>query len=605
MCRPLQAKRCAPMRAALLPVLAVFFLSRTLFAFTADTPVTPGFSPEAHTLLNYFSDIYGKQIIAGQHDGWRITNGLSEELSYIQNTTGKLPALLEMDVSGCTAPNHDSDHRLMKHAVDWAQSRHGLVAFCWHWRAPMNEPAFYVKETAFDISRAVTPGTPEYAATERDLDLIASELELLRDAHVPALWRPLHEANGRWFWWGAGGPEPFKKLWRMMFENFTAKHHLNNLLWEFSPGAETELADWYPGDALVDIIGQDHYPMDGNHNSAKDVFDELVQLTRGQKLIGLGENGPIPDPARLKKDQAGWLFFATWAGGILFEKTTAEQLRAYYRNPYMLTLADLPDWKNASAKPAGKPARLAFLGAFGNVAVGGAWRMPVTVAVQDENGKTVRDENFSVTLGLKKSGRAKLAGTLTVTTVNGVATFDDARIDAPANSCQLVAAVPGLRRATSANFSVAGSGPVCEQWNGETNFSTPPARTEILGKALETPVAIATNFSARIRGWLTAPQTGEYRFSVANTADSELWLSTDDSPTNAAKLVVVGNATPYRKWPHINESDSQGVKLAAGRKYYFEIRQWQPAGTTQLRVRWQLPDGTEERPIPAFRFESK
>jgi len=44
------------------------------------------------------------------------------------------------------------------------------------------------------------------------------------------------------------------------------------------------------------------------------------------------------------------------------------------------------------------------------------------------------------------------------------------------------------------------------------------------------------------------------------------------------------------------------VKLAAGHRYYFELRQWQPGGSTQLHVRWQLPDGSEERPIPAFRF---
>jgi len=75
---------------------------------------------------------------------------------------------------------------------------------------------------------------------------------------------------------------------------------------DFSPGAETDLAAWYPGEAYVDIVGQDHYPMDGNHDSAKDVFDELSALTRGQKLIGLGENGPIPDPALAKRDRAGY-----------------------------------------------------------------------------------------------------------------------------------------------------------------------------------------------------------------------------------------------------------------------------------------------------------
>ena len=119
-----------------------------------------------------------------------------------------------MDVSGYTdkSPNRDTQHQLMKYAADWYNQRNGIVEFCWHWRAPMNEPDFYTKNTTFDISRAVAEGTPEYKAVLRDMDLIATELEVLRDAHVPVVWRPLHEANGRWFWWGAGGPEPMKKI---------------------------------------------------------------------------------------------------------------------------------------------------------------------------------------------------------------------------------------------------------------------------------------------------------------------------------------------------------------------------------------------------------
>ena len=323
-------------------------LAPPLLAFEADTPVTPNASPEARRLLAFFSDIYGKRIISGQQDGWQWTNGLSFELNYIINTTGELPALLAMDVSSYTdkSARRDTNHRLMQHALDWSQQRHGLVEFCWHWRAPMGEPAFYTKDTKFDISRAVIPGTSENTAVLHDMDLIANELEVLRDAHVPVLWRPLHEANGRWFWWGAGGPEPLKKLWRMMFENFTVKHHLNNLVWVFSPGAEVDLADWYPGDAFVDIVAPDHYPMDGNHGPAKDIFDELTKMTRGQKLIALGENGPIPDVNEVARQNAGWLFFTTWSGSILFDKTTPQELRADYANPHALNLDDLPGLNN-------------------------------------------------------------------------------------------------------------------------------------------------------------------------------------------------------------------------------------------------------------------
>lgn len=574
-------------------------------AFEADTPVTSHASPEARALLTYFANIYGKKIISGQQDGWRFTNGLSFELNYITNTTGKLPALLAMDVAGYTdrSPHRDTTHRLMQHALDWYRNRHGIVEFCWHWRAPMGEPVFYTKDTTFDISRAVISGTPENVAILQDLDSIADELEIMRDAHVPVLWRPLHEANGRWFWWGAGGPEPMKKLWRMMFENFTVKHRLNNLIWVFSPGAETDLAEWYPGDGLVDIVGEDHYPMDGNHGAATDIFHELVQMTHGEKLIALGENGPIPDIGQVVREKAGWLFFTTWTGNILFEKTTAQQLREYYNNPYVVTLSDLPDLNKYPVKAIGKALKLGFPAAPGDVAVNGTRRMPVTVAVQDKNGNTVREGVYSVKLALKKSDGATLAGSLTSTTISGIASFPDLKMNAAGDDCQFVATADGLNSATSAAFRVGpGNGLLREWWQGRTDFSTSPDGKEILGSAVECPVMLATNESLRISGKIIPPQSGAYKFWIAGAGAPELWLGVDSFPTNEVKIVAVTGKTPYSKWPHINEAGSESVNLTAGKKYYFEIRQWQSKGSTQLHVRWQLPDGSEERPIPAYRF---
>jgi hypothetical protein len=584
---------------------ALFFFARAIFAFEADTPVTPNSSREAQSLLTFFADIYGKKIISGQQDGWRRgSNNLSAELNYITNTTGKLPALLAMDIGGVTdkSARRGVNRQLAQHAIDWFTNRNGIVEFCCHWRAPLNEPAFYTKDTTFDIARAVTEGTPEYEATIRDLDAMAAELEILRDAHVPVLWRPLHEANGRWFWWGAGGPEPFKKLWRMEFENFTVKHHLNNLIWIFSPGAETDLAAWYPGDAFVDIIGQDHYPMDGNHGAVKDVFDELTKMARGKKLIALGENGPIPDIKQVVQEKAGWLFFTTWNGSILFDKTTPQQLREDYNNPAVLNLGDLPDLKNYPVKTHGKPVKLGFSAVPENIAVNGTWRMPLTVNVQDENGKTVREGNFFVTLALEKNSGAKISGELTTQTVNGVATFSDVKIDAPLKNCKLVATANGLRDATSPAFEVGpGNGILYEWWRNQNNFSGPADGQKILGAALESPVALATNFSARVSGEIIAPVSGTYKFWIAGAGNLEFWLSSDDSPTNETRINFVG-ATGYHKWPHTNEAETQTMTLAAGKKYYFEIRQRQKNGSTQLFVRWQLPDGSEERPIPAFRF---
>jgi hypothetical protein len=326
-------------------------------------------------------------------------------------------------------------------------------------------------------------------------------------------------------------------------------------------------------------------------------------MTRGQKLIALGENGPVPDPNLIVREKAGWLFFTTWSGSILFEKTTPEQLRAYYNHPYVMNLADLPDLKNYPVKPAAPAVKLGFTAAPGDVAIGGTWRSPVTVAVQDKNGRTVREGTYSVTLALKKSGTTKLSGTLTANTVNGIATFADASIQGSAGDYKFVATADDLRGVTSSGFHAGpGNGLLRECWNGTNDFSTPADTMEILGQALETPVSLATNFSARIRGELIPPQSGDYKFWVAAGSVVELWLSSDASPANKVKVDAVTAATPYRKWPHTSEAGSRAITLKRGTHYYFEIRQWQAGGSTQLAVRWQLPDGSEERPIPAFDF---
>jgi hypothetical protein len=585
-------------------------------AFGVDTPVTPNASPEVQSLLAYFGDIYGKKILSGQQEGWRGTNALGFELAHITNTTGKLPAVLGLDLAGVTRTDNFRWRRLRhaaaERAIDWYVNRHGIVTLCWHWAAPLGERVVYSKDTRFDLPRALTDGTDEHTAVLRDLDAVAAELKLLQDAQVPVLWRPLHEANGRWFWWGAHGPEPCKKLWWLMFDRFTGQHGLTNLIWVFSPGASTDLADWYPGDEYVDLIGQDHYPMDGNHGAAKDVFDELVAFGRGNKLVGLSENGPIPDPDRLVSERADWLFFITWSGRTLTERNSNEQLVKAYHHPQVLSLGDLPNLKRYPFKPAGKAVKLGFPAPPSDWAIGSPGRQPLTVAVQDAHGRTVRAGKYAVTLALgDHPDGGKLEGTQSATTVNGVAAFADLRIARPGNGYTLTASASGLAGATSPAFTVGpGAGMLREWWTNQTSKSLTeltdladrPAGRQILGKAFESPVSTVTNFSARFRGYLLPPLTGSYVFWMASEVGSELWLSTNQTAAAKVKIAAVTGDVPYVKWPHTHEVQSAPVALIAGQRYYLEVLQKPDAGSTQLCVRWRLPNGVEQRPIPAARL---
>ena len=102
----------------------------------------------------------------------------------------------------------------------------GLVAAMWHWNVPTSNGSgnltTYKDQTSFDIDNAFTEGTWEYQTVNADLEKIAGYLKLLKDANIPVIWRPLHEAAGGWFWWGKNA-DSFKRLWIQMFDYFKAQ----------------------------------------------------------------------------------------------------------------------------------------------------------------------------------------------------------------------------------------------------------------------------------------------------------------------------------------------------------------------------------------------
>ena len=88
-----------------------------------------------------------------------------------------------------------------------------------------------------------------------DMDAIAKELQKLRDAGVPVLWRPLHEASGGWFWWGSATTdrETYNALFRYT-KNYLTSKGVHNFIYVYSPGgpiaSEAEYLDRYPARKL-------------------------------------------------------------------------------------------------------------------------------------------------------------------------------------------------------------------------------------------------------------------------------------------------------------------------------------------------------------------
>ncbi|GMK39178.1 hypothetical protein PCCS19_22320 [Paenibacillus sp. CCS19] len=306
-------------------------------------PVNPNATTETKALMNYLVEQYGKSILSGQQT--------LEDAQWIKEQTGQYPAIMSTDMMDYSPSRveHGATSSEVDKAIQWAQEG-GIVSFVWHWNAPTglyDTPGkewwsgFYTDATSFDVQYALEhPKSKDYKLLLRDIDAIAVQLKRLQDAHVPVLWRPLHEAEGGWFWWGAKGPEPAKQLYRLMYDRFTNYHHLNNLIWIWN----SEKPEWYPGDDVVDIASVDIYNEAGNYGPNIAKYDSLVNLVQDKKMVALPENGPIPDPAQLIAYSAHWLFFSTWTGDYIRDGqyNSSEHLRNVYSSDYVITRDELP-----------------------------------------------------------------------------------------------------------------------------------------------------------------------------------------------------------------------------------------------------------------------
>ena len=173
---------------------------------------------------------------------------------------------------------------------------------------PNKDYAFYKADTEFDAANATVEGTWENKVFTEDLKNAAAYLKLLRDADIPVLWRPFHEAAGGWFWWGKDAAS-FKSLWIAMF-NYFKTEGLDNLIWVWT--TEGNDADWYPGDQYVDIVGRDVY-----NKETADCVSEYTSIAEnyGNKIVSLSECGTVGLISEQWASGARWSWFMPWYDG--------------------------------------------------------------------------------------------------------------------------------------------------------------------------------------------------------------------------------------------------------------------------------------------------
>jgi mannan endo-1,4-beta-mannosidase len=337
------------LRCASLLVLPVF-ITLSLYSQTNSGtrpvpgagPVNPHASPGARALLKYFYSISGKYTLAGQHN---YPYHIARWTDRVYDLTGKYPALFGQDFGFSGGEDKDSTvARPELIAEAKRQYENGaVVTLTWHAVRPTEDEPVTFREsvqghlTDFEWNELLTPGTELYNRWCAQVDVVAGFLKQLRDAHVPVLFRPYHEMNGGWFWWGGRpGKNGSQALYRQLFDRFVNYHKLNNLIWVWNINAPSNpamaITDYFPGREYADMLTEDNY---GEFQQS--YYDDMLTLAAG-KPIALGEVGALPAPEILQT-QPNWTYFMVWSEWIEMANPL-DRVQAVYHVPSVLSRGD-------------------------------------------------------------------------------------------------------------------------------------------------------------------------------------------------------------------------------------------------------------------------
>ena len=346
-----------------------------------NAPTTKGATESAVKLYNFLVNNFGQKTISGVMTGNMdnydsTTNDVTthEDVVAVHTASGKKPALVGVDLmngSGKSAKDgwfkgYNRKALLIAKSI-WTKG--GIPAITWHWRDPSKaSDAFYTKEakreesTSFDFTDAFMKGTTTwdtlsttYQSIVADIDVVAGYMLELQEAGVAAIFRPLHESGGNWFWWSSNTGAQFAALYRLVYERLVFKKGVKNLVWVFNP-QDASKTGWDPGSTYYDVRGVDIYNNANDHSSNSSAFFDLMLKFGTDKVLALSENGPIPDVTNMHNDDAVWSWwmpwYESWSGGFV-SQTAANVWKSNMENENIITLDKMPGWASYSTANSG------------------------------------------------------------------------------------------------------------------------------------------------------------------------------------------------------------------------------------------------------------
>lgn len=256
--------------------------------------------------------LFGHQHATEYGHGW----AGDPDRSDVKSVCGSHPAVIGVDLSGFSGRPDSlilkTKEELRKNVAD-TYNRGGVTTVAWHFSNPVSKGGFYwVDSLSLPAVRYIIPGGQAHAKYKEILKSIGAWAKTVKGSdgkQVPMLFRPFHEFDGGWFWWGKPHctKEEFISLWRFTVSYLRDSVGVHNFIYTFSPDnkfhTEGEFLERYPGDAWVDMVGMDNYGDMGRDRYALDTAALKLQIVcdyarKAGKLAAFTETGleSIPNP---------------------------------------------------------------------------------------------------------------------------------------------------------------------------------------------------------------------------------------------------------------------------------------------------------------------
>jgi mannan endo-1,4-beta-mannosidase len=273
----------------------------------ADAGATPETIALFYNLMSLSKEhtLFGHQHATEYGHGWAGDTDRSD----VKSVTGSHPAVIGIDISGFSGQSPEATEKakkdVQKTAVD-TYNRGGVITISWHFSNPVSGGGFYWKDSISKPAvKYIIPGGQaheQYREILRGIGEWANNTKGADGKLVPMIFRPFHEFDGGWFWWGAPHctREEFISLWRFTVSYLRDSLNVHNFIYAFSPdnkfGTEGEYADRYPGDKYVDMVGMDNYGDMGREGYKLDAAEKKLRIVsdfarKHGKLAAFTETG--------------------------------------------------------------------------------------------------------------------------------------------------------------------------------------------------------------------------------------------------------------------------------------------------------------------------